>query len=353
MKTFHQSPRILCVIAAFLHSASSLQLGVPIDPASFPNIPHIDTPSIPPPQTDFLAIEAAIVAASETKSGAKASHSNAAGLDTQTPIGYDLIFGPITAATGASGFMGSTLISEYSVTSCAELCNSRAPDANGGACQFFNIWLTTVNNTQQTTCAFYFIPTDGSTATNKGTSALKISESRGYTRVTLIQDGGFEGWNCTACCTAPFCSTRSYFAWEVLPLPGFTTLDGVTTILRLTGAHTGFDFATLGCFDTPQNPGILQPVAQPLQTIAGQKYLITFFHQARSNNGDGTFSSQFKVLWNGNVVFTITGPLPDLNWRYYQVKITAVGGDKVGFEDTFQNVSPASAIDDVFLLIDN
>lgn len=85
-------------------SASTLQLGgVPVDPISFPNLPQDNTPKVPPPFTDFNDIEAAILTAiGRSKPGAEVIHP-AAVIDTQTPAGYDFIFGPFNGATGAPG----------------------------------------------------------------------------------------------------------------------------------------------------------------------------------------------------------------------------------------------------------
>lgn len=50
--------------------------------------------------------------------------------------------------------MGSETLATYDVDACANFCNTRNPDSEGGACKFFNIWTAVVNGTVgQTTCA--------------------------------------------------------------------------------------------------------------------------------------------------------------------------------------------------------
>ncbi len=51
--------------------------------------------------------------------------------------------------------MGFVFIDKYDVGACAELCNARGPDGNGGACQYFNIWRAVVKGVPTTyTCSF-------------------------------------------------------------------------------------------------------------------------------------------------------------------------------------------------------
>ncbi|KAF8951215.1 hypothetical protein BDZ97DRAFT_1032046 [Flammula alnicola] len=332
-------------------AAQTPQLGIPITPSSFPNIPPDNTPKVEAPKTDFAAIEAALLS-SGPDSLSKTTHAIAsqpdADPDPATPDSFNFVFGPTNGATGAPGFMGFTLIDDYNVETCAQLCKSRDPDASGGACQFFNIWLAIENGTAtQTTCAFYFLPTDISTATNLGTDQLQVSESRGYARITLIPDGGFEGFTCVCCPGHPFCSTTSYAAWTVLT---DSVAGSPTEILRLTGTHTGFVFATLGFFSAG-NPGLLAPTAQPLATIAGKVYVITLFLRVIGVASDGvTPATGFGVMWNGAVVFTPKAV--ENNWNFYQVQVTAIGNDQVVFKDDRDNQGLSSSeLDDVFLFL--
>jgi hypothetical protein len=102
---------------------------------------------------------------------------------------------------------------------------------------------------------------------------------------------------------------------------------------------------------SPPNGGVLTPVAQPLNTVAGQTYVVTFFHKALIANADGTFSTGLSVLWNGEVVFSVPSPVADSNWKYYQAQVTAVGSDVIGFQDDRQSAGGGSDLDDVFLFL--
>lgn len=54
--------------------------------------------------------------------------------------------------------MGFAFIDKYDVSACAQLCNTRGADGNGGACQYFNIWRAVVNGIPTTyTCSFVSI----------------------------------------------------------------------------------------------------------------------------------------------------------------------------------------------------
>ena len=50
--------------------------------------------------------------------------------------------------------MGFVFLDKYDVEACAQQCNSRGADPNGGACQYFNIWRALVNGVPTTyTCS--------------------------------------------------------------------------------------------------------------------------------------------------------------------------------------------------------
>lgn len=51
-------------------------------------------------------------------------------------------------------YMGFAFLDKYDVNACAQLCNTRNADPNGGACQYFNIWRALVNGIPTTyTCS--------------------------------------------------------------------------------------------------------------------------------------------------------------------------------------------------------
>lgn len=50
--------------------------------------------------------------------------------------------------------MGFVFLDRYDVDACAEQCNTRGADPDGGACQYFNIWRALVNGIPTTyTCS--------------------------------------------------------------------------------------------------------------------------------------------------------------------------------------------------------
>jgi hypothetical protein len=93
-------------------------------------------------------------------------------LSPATPDGYELVFGPIDAANSADGvcyagcdytrihtncsqFMGFINFDTYDVQGCAEACNGRAADAQGGPCEYINIWRAVIDDkVGPTTCSF-------------------------------------------------------------------------------------------------------------------------------------------------------------------------------------------------------
>lgn len=54
--------------------------------------------------------------------------------------------------------MGFAFLDRYDVQACAEQCNQRGADSQGGECQFFNIWRALVNGVPTTyTCSMVII----------------------------------------------------------------------------------------------------------------------------------------------------------------------------------------------------
>ncbi|EEB99797.1 hypothetical protein MPER_00430, partial [Moniliophthora perniciosa FA553] len=95
-------------------------------------------------------------------------------VDPDIPEGYEHVFGPLDGANNAPGFMGFAFLDRYDVQACAELCNKRGFDSNGGACKFFNLWRAVYSDKPHTyTCSMYYEVTDASTASNHGQSDLK------------------------------------------------------------------------------------------------------------------------------------------------------------------------------------
>ncbi|TFK68761.1 hypothetical protein BDN72DRAFT_897895 [Pluteus cervinus] len=261
--------------------------------------------------------------------------------DPPVPDGYELVFGPTNGANNAPGYMGFAFLDKYDVQACANLCNTRGPDPNGGACQYFNIWRALVNGSPTTyTCAMYYVPTDASTATNTGQGNLQVTYSRGYRRITYLPDGGFESYvDCDGCWTLVNPN------WLPTSPPG-GDFDA-ELYYRPAWAHTGHSFAILGSgFGSDAFAGTLTPKA-PLNTVAGKQYLITFFQQSTWVSGPAADAAFVEVHWNGATVLTINPGFQA--YAYYQVTVTAAGNDALVFHG---GSFPAyDFIDDVYVFL--
>lgn len=164
-----------------------------------------------------------------------------------------------------------------------------------------------------------------------------MTYSRGYRRKNLITDGGFEGFPCSS----EFCFGPSYPNW-IGSSPAGGSLDA-TIFHYQPYAHAGKGVGLLGAATGADAlPGTLTP-AHPLQTVAGKKYTITFFHASVYSGSVSEQEAFVDILWNGQVVSTIH---PNYSpWKYYEFTVTAKGNDVVAFHG---GKAPAwSFIDDV------
>ncbi|TFK65076.1 hypothetical protein BDN72DRAFT_881158 [Pluteus cervinus] len=260
--------------------------------------------------------------------------------DPAVPDGYTFVFGPTNGANNAPGYMGFALLDKYDVQACANLCNTRGVDANGGACQYFNIWRALVDGNPTTySCVMYYLPTDVSTATNTGQGSLQVTYSRGYQRISYLPDGGFEGYN-------PgdgLIYVESYANWVATSPPG-GYLDAVI-ISYAPYARTGHSVALLGSgTGSDALSGTLVPAAA-LNTVAGKDYWVTFFQVSTFGGTTGEADAFIDVKWNGVTVLAITPGYQD--WTYYQVQVTAAGNDQLEF---YGGSAPAwSFIDDIYV----
>ncbi|KAG6901664.1 hypothetical protein C0995_009445 [Termitomyces sp. Mi166 len=285
--------------------------------------------------------------------------------DPKMPDGYELVFGPTDGANNAPGYMGFAFIDKYDVGACAALCNTRDADPAGGACQYFNIWRALVNGVPTTyTCAFvsslppgfsqtpthisgqYYLVADESTAVNYGQGSLKVTYSRGYRRASLALDGGFESYSCTSSgSSAPgdFCFSASSNTWVgTSPMGG--SLDA--SIFHYGPySRTGSSVALLGSASgVDMLSGTLSPQA-PLGTVAGKKYVVTFFANTLYAGAEAEKTAWVDVLWNGKVVRSMS--LGYADWTYYETTVVAAGSDKLALHG---GSAPAWIfIDDVYI----
>jgi hypothetical protein len=241
-------------------------------------------------------------------------------VDPADPEGYELVFGPTNGANNAPGYMGFAFLDKYDVDACAQQCNTRGADSNGGACQYFNIWRAVVNGNPTTyTCSMYFLVADESTAVNTGQGDLQVTFSRGYKRKNFLIDGGFEGFqNCD-----DFCFAASYANWVGTSSPG--GVFDATFFFFETFAHSGHGSALLGSADgSDKLSGTITP-AKPLDTVAGKTYEISFFQQSSFAGSALEAPAFFTVLWNGQVVQTVNVGFTD--WKFFSFQVTAKGND--------------------------
>ncbi|KAJ6481064.1 hypothetical protein C8R45DRAFT_320151 [Mycena sanguinolenta] len=244
-------------------------------------------------------------------------------VDPDTPDGYELVFGPTDGANNAPGYMGFAFIDQYDVDACAQLCNGRGVDPNGGGCAYFNIWRAVVDGVPTTyTCSMYYLVADESTAVNYGQGDLVVTLSRGYARKNYLTDGGFEGY--TAC--NDFCFTDSYANWVgTSPAGG----DHDATIFFFPPyAHNGHGSALLGsAFGTDTDAGTLSP-AQPIQTNNGVGYVVQCFMSSAFSGSQLEASAKVDILWNGARVGGTSG---FQEYTFVEAAVTGTGSDKLSF----------------------
>lgn len=253
--------------------------------------------------------------------------------------------------------MGFSFIDQYDVQACADLCNARPADPNGGVCEYFNIWRALVDGVPTTyTCSMvcdpylvhvyfwltcsrqYFLPTDASTAVNFGQGDLKVTFSRGYKRTNLVSDGGFEAFPCSS----DFCFDASDSAWTgITPLSG--DLDA-SIFYFVSYAHSGHGSGLLGsAFGTDTLSGTLEQ-NQPLATTAGKTYTISFFHNS-AFSGSAEAAAFVQILWNGDVVGEIKPGFEE--WTFHELTAVGTGNDTLAFHG---GTAPAwSFLDDIFV----
>ncbi|KAL0578875.1 hypothetical protein V5O48_003108 [Marasmius crinis-equi] len=263
-------------------------------------------------------------------------------VDPPVPDGYEAVFGPLDGANNAPGYMGFAFLDRYDVQACADLCNSRGVDSQGGACAYFNIWRAVITDQPRTyTCSMYYLPTDASTAVNYGQGNLKVTQSRGYRRKNLVTDGGFESYQCGDGSDFCYGNSTTGNGW-IASSPSGGTLDA-TVFHYKPYAHSGNGVVILGsAVGADVFSGTLKP-AQPLNTVAGKTYKIQWFMASTYSGAILQADAFLNVLWNNeSVQFFKTGYSP---WNYYEVTVTAKGNDQLAF--TGGNGTAYTFVDDI------
>ncbi|KAF9067195.1 hypothetical protein BDP27DRAFT_1423075 [Rhodocollybia butyracea] len=264
--------------------------------------------------------------------------------DPSPPDGYDPV-GDLDGANEAPGYMGFVFLDQYDVNACAATCNNRDPDPVGGSCKYFNIWRAVVDGVPTTyTCSMYYIPAPASTATNFGQGDLAVTWSRGYSRKTLVIDGGFEGYTCDDL-PSDFCLTTATSTWNgSSPDGGYYD----ATIFHFGQyAHSGLSVALLGsAYGSDDLPGTLT-YTSAFATSLGVTYTVEFFHSSVYSGEDGEVNAFVEVFWNGQLVGTIHPGYSE--WTYYKFLVIAQGNEGV-LKFTGGAAPSYDFIDDVYVM---
>ena len=89
-------------------------------------------------------------------------------------------------------------------------------------------------------------------------------------------------------------------------------------------------------------PGTLT-LAKPLQTVAGEKYTIAFFHASAFSGFEREASAFVEIFWNGDIVSTIKFGFS--NYKYYSFNVVGTSNGVLALRG---GAAPAwSFIDDI------
>ncbi|TFK64474.1 hypothetical protein BDN72DRAFT_846577 [Pluteus cervinus] len=260
------------------------------------------------------------------------------------PEGYKLVFGPVPGANVAPGFLASQVLGSYDVQACANLCNAQTPDPNGGVCLYFNIFraLTGTFGTPVYTCSLYYLPTDASTATLTSEPDVTIGFSRGYSRISVLIDGGFEGYSPDPAGDFLF-FTEKYGNWTSTQYGS----GNAQFFDYAPYARSGHSVALLGNgYDFDTDTGTITPT-NPLNTVAGKQYVIAFFQSSSYSGPDYETNSLVEVIWNGVTVFSVAPGYE--TWTLYTVTVTAQGNDVIEF--TGGHAPSWDFLDDIYVFL--
>jgi hypothetical protein len=179
--------------------------------------------------------------------------------------------------------------------------------------------------------------TDASTADNTGQGHLQVTLSRGYSRITNLQDGSFQDFTCIVTETNG-CPAESSIFWTRVFVENYDFVL-IDNFLARTGTASCLFFFNP---PTPTSPafGSTLTYTQPLNTIAGETYIISFFYTMNTIDPlpaiqDGPL---FSVFWNNVDVFDVlqvgeaTGTKASMFFNAV-VQVTAIGNDVLFFKN--------------------
>lgn len=144
---------------------------------------------------------------------------------------------------------------------------------------------------------------------------------------SLIQDGGFEGL------AVGVVSSLATSAWQTAD--GNTEVWAPGTLAGFPGngssAAQGNRFLELDQYGTQHNDLVPDEIWQDVQTEAGKIYQLDFNSMGRA--GAGTLSNTMEVLWNGDVIGTVTSAA-DGTWDTSRFDVVGTGGmDRLTFRE--------------------
>ena len=178
---------------------------------------------------------------------------------------------------------------------------------------------------------------------NYGQGNIKVTYSRGYRRISVLPDGGFESYTCPDGGDA--CYTDSIPSWKGSS-PSGGTLDASFFHFK-DYVRSGLSVALLGSASgSDALAGTITPTSL-LNTVPGAKYEVQFFHDSSFHAPELSRDAHVDVIWNGETVLSLApGWQP---WTYHKVAVTAKGNDKLEFHG---GTYPAiSFIDDVYVFL--
>ena len=128
---------------------------------------------------------------------------------------------------------------------------------------------------------------------------------------SLVQNGGFE--------------TGDFTGWTLVGNTIVYSGRGRSTVYdAIEDASSGYDVVHSGTYGAFLGDDQLASLSQPLPTIAGQNYLISFW---LDNPVSGSVQ-QFLVNWNGTTLYDSSSP-PAFAWTNFQFIVTASGTNSI------------------------